>query len=86
MVEVKTRYTLEMYREYFWFYLFRGKYYRYWKAGFMQVIDQNKKAERPEGRSAFLTLRLFTPQANPGCGRAQNPGIEAKQSRYPKAR
>lgn len=34
MVEVKTKYTLDIYKEYVWFSLFRGKYYRYGKATF----------------------------------------------------
>jgi len=34
LVEVKTRYTLKLYSDYFWFSLFRGKYYRYGKAAF----------------------------------------------------
>ena len=34
MITVKTRYTLELYQKYYWFYLFRGKYYRYGQAFF----------------------------------------------------
>ena len=34
MVEVRTRYTLELYRDYFWFSLFRGKKYRQGKTAF----------------------------------------------------
>jgi len=34
MVEFETKYTYERYKQYYWFSLFRGKYYRYSKATF----------------------------------------------------
>lgn len=34
MIQIKTNYTLEIYKEYNWFSLFRGKYYRYGIATF----------------------------------------------------
>ena len=34
MVEVETKYTYESYKQYYWFSLFRGKYYRYGKVVF----------------------------------------------------
>jgi len=34
LVEVRTRYTLELYRDYYWFSLFRGKKYRQGKTAF----------------------------------------------------
>ena len=37
MIVIKTRYTLELYKKYYWFYLFRGKYYRYGQAFFLAV-------------------------------------------------
>ena len=37
MIAVKTRYTLELYHKYYWFCLFRGKYYRYGQAFFLVV-------------------------------------------------
>ena len=32
MIEFETKYTYESYKQYYWFSLFRGKYYRYGKA------------------------------------------------------
>lgn len=34
MIEIETKYTYESYKQYYWFSLFRGKYYRYGKAIF----------------------------------------------------
>jgi len=34
LVEVKTKYTLKLYRDFYWFALFRGKHYRFGKAMF----------------------------------------------------
>jgi len=34
MVEFETKYTYERYKQYYWFSLFRGKYYRYGKVIF----------------------------------------------------
>lgn len=34
MIELNTKYTYEGYKQYYWFSLFRGKYYRYGKAIF----------------------------------------------------
>lgn len=34
MIEINITYTLEIYKEFFWFSLFRGKYYRYGKMVF----------------------------------------------------
>ena len=34
MITIKTRYTLKTYSDYYWFCMFRGKYYRYGQAFF----------------------------------------------------
>ena len=37
MIEIDTRYTLKSYREFYWFSLFRGKYYWYGQVFFLTI-------------------------------------------------